>query len=104
MSLEGFQRLDGLTLDIQERLNAPLRQREFPFCELEGSANVLIFPNLHASNSAYRLLAELSDCEILGPVLMGMAKPVNVLSQEARVQDVVNMTAISVAESQEGVI
>ncbi|MCZ6557688.1 MAG: NADP-dependent malic enzyme [SAR324 cluster bacterium] len=85
-------------------LNAPLRQREFPFCELEGSANVLIFPNLHASNSAYRLLAELSDCEILGPVLMGMAKPVNVLSQEARVQDVVNMTAISVAESQEGVI
>ena len=85
-------------------LNPALRQRDYPFCELEGEANVLVFPNLHASNNAYRLLSELSDCEILGPVLMGMAKPVNVLSQEARVQDVVNMTAISVVESQEGVI
>ena len=66
-------------------LNTVLRQRDFPFCELEGEANVLIFPNLHASNNAYRLLSELSECEIVGPILMGMDKPVNVLSQEARV-------------------
>jgi malate dehydrogenase (oxaloacetate-decarboxylating)(NADP+) len=85
-------------------LNTAERQRDYPFCELEGEANVLIFPNLHASNNAYRLLSELSECEILGPILMGMNKPVNVLSQEAQVQDVVNMTALSVVESSEGVI
>ena len=85
-------------------LNAELRQKEYPFSELHGSANVLVFPNLHAANNAYRLLQELSDCEIIGPILMGMAKPVNVLSQEALVQDVVNMTAISVLEAREGVI
>jgi len=85
-------------------INAELRQRDYPFCELHGSANVLIFPNLHAANNAYRLLQELSECEIIGPILMGMAKPVNVLSQEALVKDVVNMTAISVLEAKEGVI
>ena len=65
---------------------------------------MLIFPNLHAANSAYRLLSELSEGEIIGPILMGMAKPVNVLSQEALVQDVVHITAISALEAHEGVI
>jgi len=85
-------------------VNEKLRQRDYPFCEMEGAANVLIFPNLHASNNAYRLLSELSPGEIIGPILMGMDKPVNVLSPEHMVQDVVNMTAISVLESEEGVI
>ncbi len=85
-------------------INAELRQRDYPFCELHGPANVLVFPNLHAANNAYRLLQELSECEIIGPILMGMAKPVNVLSQEALVKDVVNMTAISVLEAKEGVL
>jgi malate dehydrogenase (oxaloacetate-decarboxylating)(NADP+) len=85
-------------------LNTSLRQRDYPFCQLEGEANVLVFPNLHAANNAYRLLSELSECEMVGPILMGMEKPVNVLSQEARVQDVVSMTAISVLEAHEGVI
>ena len=85
-------------------INADLRQQHYPFCELEGPANVLIFPNLHASNNAYRLLSELSEAEILGPILTGMDKPVCVLSQESLVQDVVNMTALSVLEAEEGVI
>jgi malate dehydrogenase (oxaloacetate-decarboxylating)(NADP+) len=85
-------------------VNPELRQRDYPFCELHGAANVLVFPNLHAANNAYRLLSELSDCKIIGPILMGMAKPVNVLSQEALVQDIVNMTAISVLEAKEGVL
>jgi malate dehydrogenase (oxaloacetate-decarboxylating)(NADP+) len=98
----------GLEIDGEMQahlaINAELRQREYPFCELHGAANVLVFPNLHAANNAYRLLSELSDCKIIGPILMGMAKPVNVLSQEALVQDVVNMTAISVLEAKEGVL
>ncbi|HUJ76373.1 MAG TPA: phosphate acyltransferase, partial [bacterium] len=102
------EREPGLMIDgeMQAHLavNAELRQRHYPFCDLKGSANVLVFPNLHAANNAYRLLQELSECEIVGPILMGMAKPVNVLSQEALVQDVVNMTAISVLEAREGTI
>ncbi|MEE8395920.1 MAG: phosphate acyltransferase, partial [bacterium] len=102
------KREPGLMVDGEMQghlaVNPTLRQKHFPFSELEGEANVLIFPNLHASNTAYRLLSELSECEILGPVLIGMDKPVNVLSQEAQVQDVVNMTALSVLESAEGVI
>ena len=85
-------------------INSTLRQRDYPFSELEGAANVLIFPNLHAANTAYRLLSELSEGEIIGPILTGMDKPVNVLSQEALVQDVVNMTALSVLEAEEGVL
>jgi malate dehydrogenase (oxaloacetate-decarboxylating)(NADP+) len=102
------RREPGLVIDgeMQAHLavNAELRQRHYPFCELHGPANVLVFPNLHAANTAYRLLQELSDCQIIGPILMGMNKPVNVLSEEALVQDVVNMAAISVVEAQEGAI
>jgi malate dehydrogenase (oxaloacetate-decarboxylating)(NADP+) len=102
------QREPGLVIDgeMQAHLavNAELRQQDYPFCDLHGPANVLIFPNLHAANTAYRLLQELSECQIIGPILMGMDRPVNVLSQEALVQDVVNMTAISVLEAREGVI
>ena len=102
------QKEPGLAIDGEMQahlaLNAALRQRDFPFSKLEGSANVLVFPNLHAANNAYRLLSELSEGEIVGPILMGMAQPINVLSQEAMVQDVVNVAAISVLESKEGVI
>jgi malate dehydrogenase (oxaloacetate-decarboxylating)(NADP+) len=102
------QREPGLTIDGEMQahlaINAELRQRDYPFCELHGSANVLVFSNLHAANNAYRLLQELSECEIVGPILMGMDKPVNVLSQESLVQDVVNMTAISVLECELGAI
>jgi len=80
------------------------RQRNYPFSSLEGAASVLVFPNLHAANNAYRLLSELSEGRIIGPILMGMQKPVNLLSQEALVQDVVNMTAISVLEAEEGTL
>ncbi len=85
-------------------INAAERERNYPFSTLKGQANVLVFPNLHAANTSYRLLSELSEGEIIGPILMGMNKPINVLSQEALVQDVVNMTAISVLEYQRGVI
>ena len=92
--------LDTITYAI----NAALRQQHYPFSALQGSANVLIFPNLHAANIGYRLLSELSEGEIIGPILTGMQQPVCVLSQESLVQDVVNMTALSVVEAEEGVI
>ena len=102
------KREPGLVIDGEMQahlaLNTALRQKVYPFSNLDGSANVLVFPNLHAANTAYRLLSELSAGEIVGPILMGMAQPINVLSQEALVQDVVNMAAISVIESKEGMM
>ncbi|HEX9841155.1 MAG TPA: NADP-dependent malic enzyme [bacterium] len=102
------QREPGLMADgemqAQYAINAALRQQHYPFSELQGPANVLIFPNLHAANIAYRLLCELSEGEIIGPILAGMQQPVCVLSQESLVQDVVNMTALSIVEAEEGVI
>ncbi|MEE8554670.1 MAG: NADP-dependent malic enzyme, partial [bacterium] len=97
------ERAPDLTIDGEMQahlaLNPALRQKHYPFCALEDSANVLVFPNLHAANTAYRLLSELSEGEIIGPILMGMDAPINVLSQEVLMQDVVNMTAISVLET-----
>ena len=95
--------VDG-EMQAQYAINAALRQQHYPFSALQGSANVLIFPNLHAANIGYRLLSELSEGEIIGPILTGMQQPVCVLSQESLVQDVVNMTALSVVEAEEGVI
>ena len=72
----------------------------FPFSELtSGPANVLIFPNIDAGNIAYKLLMRIGECEAIGPILMGMNRPVHVLQNSSDVQDVVNMVAITVTEA-----
>jgi malate dehydrogenase (oxaloacetate-decarboxylating)(NADP+) len=64
------------------------------------AANVLIFPNLTAANASYKLLNRLGGAEVIGPILSGLSKPVHVLQRDASVTDVVNLTAIAVAEAQ----
>jgi malate dehydrogenase (oxaloacetate-decarboxylating)(NADP+) len=72
----------------------------YPFNTLGGApANVLIFPNIDAGNIAYKLLTRLGECEAIGPILMGMNKPVHVLQNSSQVQDIVNMVAITVTEA-----
>jgi len=61
---------------------------------------VLIFPNLEAGNIAYKLLARLGGAEAIGPILMGLSKPVHVLQRGAEVNDIVNMAAIAVVDAQ----
>jgi malate dehydrogenase (oxaloacetate-decarboxylating)(NADP+) len=78
-----------------------LLEEIFPFNTLNGKANVLIFPDLEAGNVAYKLLQHLGGAEAIGPVLMGMKKPVHVLQHGAEVSDVVNMAAIAVVDAQE---
>ena len=76
----------------------------FPFSELagKGGANVLIFPNLEAGNVAYKLAARLGHAETIGPILMGMRKPVHLLQiGDFDEMDVVKMTAIAILDSQE---
>jgi malate dehydrogenase (oxaloacetate-decarboxylating)(NADP+) len=81
--------------------NTELVRESYPFSRLaEESANVLIFPNLSAANIAYNLLKEVGELEYIGPILLGMKKPVHVLQLGSSVREIVNMVAIAVAEAQ----
>ena len=77
-----------------------LQQRTFPFTRLGGPANVLIFPNLDAGNIAYKLMRELGDIPAVGPVLLGMARPVTALERDCTVDNIVLMTALTVVQAQ----
>jgi malate dehydrogenase (oxaloacetate-decarboxylating)(NADP+) len=72
---------------------------QFPFSGIKGDANVLIFPDLNAANIAYKLLIKLGGAEYVGPILMGMDKPVHVLERTADVYEIVSMAAICAAEA-----
>jgi malate dehydrogenase (oxaloacetate-decarboxylating)(NADP+) len=74
---------------------------EYPFSKLKGSANVLIFPDLQSANIAYKLMQRLGRAESIGPILMGLSRPVHVLQRGAEVKDIVNMAALAVIDAQE---
>jgi malate dehydrogenase (oxaloacetate-decarboxylating)(NADP+) len=73
---------------------------EFPFSRLTEEANVLVFPNLDAANIAYQLLEKKGGAEVIGPVLLGMQQPVNVLQQGCSVQSIVNLAAVTALRAQ----
>lgn len=75
-------------------------EKTFPFAEIRGGANVLIFPNLDSANIAYKLMARIGQATVIGPILLGMAKPVHVLQRAASVDDIINMTAIAVVDAE----
>jgi len=90
--------------DIQANfaLNSNLLRSNFPFSTLNGgAANTLVFPNLESGNIAYKLLQEAGDAEALGPILLGMNKPVHVLQLDSSVREIVNMVTIAVVDVQE---
>ncbi len=73
----------------------------FPFCRLSDAANVLVFPQLIAGNAAYKVLQSLGGATAVGPILLGVGRPVSVLQPQARVSDIVNMTAFTVLTAQQ---
>jgi malate dehydrogenase (oxaloacetate-decarboxylating)(NADP+) len=77
-----------------------LLQEHYPFSTLAGGANVLIFPDLQSANAAYKLVECLAGAEALGPILMGMNRPVHVLQVGCDVQDIVNVAALAVVDAQ----
>ena len=74
-------------------------QKEYPFMDFKGPANVLVLPNLAAANIAYKLLEELGDAEMTGPILEGMDKPVQLVARQDGVRHIVNMAAICAADA-----
>jgi malate dehydrogenase (oxaloacetate-decarboxylating)(NADP+) len=74
-------------------------ENEFPFSDLKGKANVLIFPDLNSGNIAYKLMDKIGQATLIGPILMGMRKPVHVLQRGATVDDIINMTAIAAVDA-----
>jgi len=72
----------------------------YPFSNLSGPANVLVFSRLSAANAAYKLLDTLGGADVIGPVLLGMAKPVHVLQRGCSVQDVMNLATVAAVDWQ----
>ncbi|MBI4905930.1 MAG: phosphate acetyltransferase [Acidobacteria bacterium] len=72
----------------------------YPFSRLKEGANVLIFPNLESGNIAYKLLMRIGGADAIGPILMGLSKPVHVLQRGCEVSDIVNVAAIAVVDAQ----
>ncbi|MFY8171122.1 MAG: phosphate acyltransferase, partial [Sphingobacteriaceae bacterium] len=82
-------------------LNPDLLKDNFPFSTLNGApANTLIFPNLDAGNAAYKILQEIGGAEAVGPILIGMKKPVHILQLGSSVREIVNMVTIAVVDAQ----
>ena len=89
--------------DIQANvaLNTDLQKENYPFSALaKEGANTLIFPNLASGNIAYKLLMEIGGAEAIGPILLGMKKPVHVLQLGSSIREIVNMAAIAVVDAQ----
>ncbi|MBV2227693.1 MULTISPECIES: NADP-dependent malic enzyme [Sphingobacterium] len=81
-------------------LNKNLLADNFPFSTLNGEpANTLVFPNLESGNIAYKLLQEVGNAEAVGPVLLGMNKPIHVLQLDSSVREIVNMVTIAVVDA-----
>lgn len=94
----------GMEIDGEMQLNFAfdnaLRDRKFPFNRLKGkTVNTLIFPTLSAANAAYKLLQTMGDGELIGPIQLGLNKPVHFIDIESSVRDIVNITAVAAVDS-----
>ncbi len=94
----------GLAIDgemqVNFALNRELRDAKFPFTKVAGQdVNTLIFPNLSSANSAYKFIQSMSETEVIGPIQMGLNKPIHFTDIESSVSDIVNIAAIAVIDA-----
>lgn len=83
-------------------LNQELISKNYPFSKLNGKrANVLIFPNLAAGNLSYKILRGIENSEVIGPILMGLNKPVHILQMRSTIDEIVNLATIAVIDAQQ---
>ncbi|MGL5547829.1 MAG: phosphate acyltransferase, partial [Tannerellaceae bacterium] len=87
-------------MQVNFALNRELRDMMYPFSKLNGKdVNTLVFPNLSSANSAYKLLQEMGGSEIIGPIQMGLKKPIHFTDIESSVRDIFNLTAVAVVDA-----
>ena len=94
--------VDG-EMQADTALDPKMMQEFFPFSNLQGEANVLVFPNLASANIAYKLLKQFAGARSVGPILMGMDRPVAVLQKGFSVEEVITLSAVTVHDAQERV-
>jgi malate dehydrogenase (oxaloacetate-decarboxylating)(NADP+) len=82
-------------MSVDVALDRRLMRQLYPFCRLRGAANVLVMPSLHSANIAAQLLPQLAGGSVVGPLLIGLSRPVQIVSMEATVSDLVNLAALS---------
>ncbi|NEW82088.1 MAG: phosphate acetyltransferase, partial [Mariniphaga sp.] len=90
--------IDG-EMQLDAALNEEVGQLKSPGSLVAGKANVLVFPGLEAANIGYKLVQRLAGAEAIGPILQGMAAPINDLSRGCCVSDIVNMVAITATQA-----
>jgi len=91
--------VDG-EMQADTAVNPDIVERIFPFCDIKNGANILVFPNLDAGNISYKLVQQLGGAEVIGPFLMGVKRPANVLQRTCTVEDIVNTAAMTALEAQ----
>jgi len=91
--------IDG-EMQVNFAMNTELRDAKYPFTRLKGKdVNTLIFPNLSSANSGYKLIQAMTDTELIGPIQMGLNKPIHFTDIESSVRDIVNITAVAVIDA-----
>lgn len=91
--------VDG-EMQADTAVNPDIVDRIFPFCDVKNGANILVFPNLDSGNISYKLVQQLGGAEVIGPFLMGVRKPANVLQRTCTVEDIVNTVAMTALQAQ----
>lgn len=92
--------IDG-EMQVNFALDKDLRHEKFPFSKIDGlNVNTLIFPNLSSSNISYKLMLEMGMAETIGPIQMGLNKPIHILNVESSVRDILNMVTVAVIDAQ----
>ena len=82
-------------------LSAEILSENYPWADVQGGANVLIFPGLASGNIAYKLIQRLAGAEVIGPITCGMKQPANVLQRHSDLNDIMHLTALTVVEAQQ---
>ena len=91
--------IDG-EMQVKFAMNKEARDEKYPFTRLVGKdVNTLIFPNLSSANATYQLIQSMSETEVIGPIQMGLNKPIHFTDCEASVRDIVNITAVAVIDA-----
>ncbi len=91
--------VDG-EMQADTAINGDITKRLFPFSKVQGGANILLFPNLDSANISYKLVQQLSEAKVMGPFLMGVTEPANVLQRTSDVENIINSIVMTVLEAE----